>query len=772
MQMTLQDAFARAFDAERRGDARTARRIYDDVLAAIPGHPGALLGIARHARAAHDYVAARDALDRAIASAKTMALPVEELWVERALVESAAGDRAAARNACAEALRAQPAFVPALVCAGDLALADRDYDAAEARFRAALAMRDDVAAPWSGLAQSLAGLRRFADARAAIDRARALAPRDPAIRAGAAWVALRAGDLAGANEHCRTGLAAAPADAILARLLGQVRKHAGRYGEARATFETIIARDPSDAAARNSLASVLLDLAQFDAAREHLETLVASGAADGEAFANLGIAFQQAGDYEAAAVWLARAIDASPTLTPALADLVHARQYLCAWDGLDALEVRLAATLDDPHADPRVSPFIALSLHFSPAQQLAAARRWSGATLPAVAAPAVVAARGDRLRIGYLSSDFRDHATGRLMVGLIEAHDRQRVEVFGYGYGRGAHSPLRRRIVEAFDQWRDLGPAGDADIAAAIRADRIDVLFDRKGHTNGGRLGALAERPATVQLHYMSFPATLGYDAIDGLIADAIVVPPEDDVHYHERVFRLPRCYFVTDSARSLPDRAPRGNHGLADDAIVLACLNQTYKLTPAMFASWMDALRAAPRAVLWLLATHPRAQANLRAEAIRCGVEAHRLAFAPAVEQDAHIARLRCADLALDTLPCGSHTTGVDALWSGVPMLTCRGATFAGRVGASLLAAVDLNELVTEDADAYRERLVELVTHPKRLRDYAAHLERGRKTFPLFDTRGFAGDFERLLADAYEETTAARVGRASSPRTIGRISG
>jgi predicted O-linked N-acetylglucosamine transferase (SPINDLY family) len=514
---------------------------------------------------------------------------------------------------------------------------------------------------------------------------------------------------------------------------------------------------------------VLLDLAQFDAAREHLETLVASGAADGETFANLGIAFQQAGDYEAAAVWFARAVDATPGLTPALADLVHARQYLCAWDGLDALEARLAATLDDPHADPRLSPFITLSLHFSPAQQLAAARRWSGATLPAVGAPAVITARGDRLRIGYLSSDFRDHATGRLMVGLIEAHDRRRIDVFGYGYGRGAYSPLRRRIVAAFDQWRDLGGAGDADIAAAIRADRIDVLIDRKGHTRGGRLAALAERPATVQLHYMSFPATLGYHAIDGLIADAIVVPPGDDAHYHERVFRLPRCYFVTDSARTLPDRAARGDHGLADDAIVLACLNQAYKLTPAMFAIWMDALRAAPRAMLWLLATHPRAQANLRAEAIRSGVEAHRLAFAPEVDQDAHIARLRSADLALDTLPYGSHTTGVDALWGGVPLLTCRGATFAGRVGASLLAAVDLNELVTEDADAYRERLVELVTHPDRLRDYAAHLERGRKTFPLFDTRGFAGDFERLLADAYDEITA--VGRAGPARTIERIS-
>ena len=765
MQMTLQEAFARAFDAERRGDARAARKIFDGVLAAVPGHPGALLGIARQARAARDCATARDALDRAVASAATMGLPAEELWVERALVESAGGDRAAARNACAEALRAQPAFLPAIICAGDLALADREYAGAEARFRAALAQRDDRAAPWNGLAQALAGQQRFADARAAIDRALALTPRDPAIRAGAAWVAMRAGDPGIAEAHCRAGLAIAPADATLTRLLGQVHKHAGRYGEARATLEAIVARDPGDAAARNSLASVLLDRAQFDAAREHLETLVASGAADGETFANLGIAFQQVQDYEAAAVWFARAVEASPTLTPALADLVHARQYLCEWNGLEALEARLLATIDDPDADPRLSPFIALSLRVSPAQQLATARRWSGSMLPAVAAPAVIAARGDRLRIGYLSSDFREHATGRLMVGLIEAHDRRRVEAFGYGYGRGAHSPLRRRIIAAFDQWRDLGAAGDADIAAAIRADRIDVLIDRKGHTSGGRLGALAERPATVQLHYVSFPATLGYDALDGLIADAIVVPPGEDAHYHERVLRLPRCYFVTDGARSLPDRAPRGDHGLADDAIVLACLNQTYKLTPAMFAIWMDALRAAPRAVLWLLATHPRAQANLRAEAIRRGVEAHRLVFAPAVDQDAHIARLRCADLALDTLPCGSHTTGVDALWGGVPMLTCRGATFAGRVGASLLAAVDLNELVTEDADAYRERLVDLVKHPDRLREYAAHLERGRNEFPLFDTRGFAADFDRLLADAYDAITTAR---ATSPSMRG----
>ena len=225
-----------------------------------------------------------------------------------------------------------------------------------------------------------------------------------------------------------------------------------------------------------------------------------------------------------------RAVNAEPDFTPALADLVSSRQYLCAWDGLDALVARLVATLDDPDSDPRLSPFVALALPFSPAQQLTVARRWSRSMLPAAASPAIISSRGDRLRIGYLSSDFRDHPTGRLMVGLFEAHDRRKVEVFGYSYGPANESPLRRRIVAAVEHWRDLGSMGDSRIAETIRGDRIDVLIDRKGHTRGGRLAALAERPATVQLHYMSFPGTLGYDAIDGLIADEIVIPSADEV--------------------------------------------------------------------------------------------------------------------------------------------------------------------------------------------------------------------------------------------------
>ncbi len=757
MRMTLNEAFARAVAADRRGDRRAARAIYDNILAAVPEHPGALLGIARQLRSQRAWDDARAMLGRAMQSASAMGLPGEELWVELGRVELETHDLAAARDACEAALRGRPQFVPALLAAGDVALAEGDLVAAESRFRAALAEGEERAGPWVGLAQALAGRRRFDEATSALGRAMALAPSDRGTLTAAAWIALEMKDWNGAEAHCRAGLAVAPGDATLLGLLGRALKSRGAYSAARRAFEDAVAADPDDVPARLGLSAVLLDLGAADAARECLEPLLAKGAANAEVFANLGLAWLAREDYEKAAQMFARAVDAKPGFTPALASLVSARQYLCDWEGLDELVSRLTATLDEPDADRRLSPFVALALPVSSAQQLAVARRWSREMLPVPAAPALVSVRGDRLRIGYLSSDFRDHPTGRLMVGLFEAHDRRKVEVFGYGYGRASDSPLRRRIVAAFDHWRDLGSMSDPRIAETIRADRIDVLIDRKGHTRGGRLAALAERPASVQLHYMSFPGTLGYDAIDGLIADEIVIPPGDDRFYHERVFRLPRCYFVTDGARDLPDRVPRADHGLPDDAIVLASLNQTYKITREVFLIWIEALRAEPRAVLWLYADHPRVQANLREQAAEHGVAAGRLVFATSVPQEAHIARLRCADLSLDTLPYGSHTTGVDALWVGVPMLTCLGATFAGRVGASLLIAAGLPDLVTPDLDAYRRRLHELVADPGQLREYAAHLDQGRGTLPVWDTPAFAADLERLLERAYDEVTSSR---------------
>jgi predicted O-linked N-acetylglucosamine transferase (SPINDLY family) len=330
---------------------------------------------------------------------------------------------------------------------------------------------------------------------------------------------------------------------------------------------------------------------------------------------------------------------------------------------------------------------------------------------------------------------------------MFEHHDRARVESFAYALDRDDGGAMRRRLVAAFDHFADVRALPDADVAARIAADGLDVLVDLKGHTHGARFGILARRPAPRQIHWLGFPGTLAHAAIDALVADPVVVPPGEERHYAETVLRMPVCYQPNDRERPLPPAATRAGAGLPERGVVLACFNQAYKLTPPFLAIWLDALAAHGDAVLWLTVPHVRAQANLRAAAAARGVAVERLVFAPHVAQQVHLARLRCADLAVDVLPYGSHTTGSDALWAGVPLLTCAGNTFAGRVGASLAAAAELPTFVTASVAAYRARLSELLVRPDELAAARAHLEGGRTTLPLFDTATFTRDFERRLA-------------------------
>jgi protein O-GlcNAc transferase len=648
MQLSVQDAFALAARHESAGRSIEARRIYDEILAALPEHPGALLRIAFQELASGAPERARERLQRALASAQRQTLPTQEIWLALARADLAAGDSAAAGTAIGEA-------------------------------------------------------------HAAAKRLKALGA------ASAACVVL---------EDCVT---LAPADADL----------------------------------RVTLGAVLLDANRPVEAQRELERAVALGAQGGELWDNLGLAHRLQGDEDQAFSAFERAVAANPSLTPALANLVNTRYALCEWDGLDADERHLIATLDDPAADPRWPPWIALSMPTSSAQQLAISRRWASTMLPRPAPRRPVPARSDKLRVGYLSGNFRDHPTGRLMAGLFEQHDRRRFEITGYSYGRDDGSAATTRVRAAFDRWRDVRDVVDTEVARMIRDDGIDLLVDRHGYTLGGRLGILASRPAPVQVHYMSFPGTLGFDAIDELIADAEVIPPGEERFFHERVRRLPRCYYVNDSRRGLPAPAPRSAHGLPEDALVLACLNQSHKLRRPLFATWLAALRARDKAVLWLLAGNARMQRNLRVEAERAGIAPGRLIFASPVAQDAHIARLACADLALDTLPYGSHTTGCDALWVGVPMLTCRGETFAGRVGASLLTAAGLPELIAGSPEEYGARVLELVAKPARLAEYRDYLERTRERNPLFDTAAFTRDWENMLVEIYD-------GAAARSRSLG----
>lgn len=694
MRITLKQAFELAFAHERAGRAADARAIYAEILEAIPDHPGALLKAAEHDIADGAHESARTRLRVALDTATAQGLPVHDILFALARLAIAQGDHAAAREACERALAAA---------------------------------------------------------------ADALAPRRLV-----AWLDLEAGHPREAELACRRVLERHARDGETLHLLGKALKAQGAYGAARSALARAAVVSGDDPEVLTTWGAVCVDAGDSDEAIEHLERAVVAGAKGAGPWDNLGLAYRARSDYVRALAAFARAVEVDPSLTPALANLVHTSRYLCEWDGLEAIEQRLVATLETPGSDPRWSPYIALCCALTPAQQLAVARRWSRAVLPQPAMSDRNASRrasgnGRKLRVGYLSSDFREHPTGRLMAGLFENADRSRFEIYGYSYGADEPSALRNRIRAAFGSaWRDVDALSDVDAAAVIRDDALDVLIERKGHTYGGRLGILASRPAPVQLHYMSFAGTLGYDAIDGLIADEVVIPAGDEAFYHERVWRLPRCYFVNDGKRGLPDAATRKAAGLPEAAVVLACLNQSYKLSAPVYAAWMNALARVPNAVLWLLSASDRAHDNLRERAGRAGIDPARLIFAPLLPQDEHIARLRCADLALDTLPYGSHTTGCDALWAGVPMLTCPGETFASRVGESILRASGLSDLVASSLAEYESRLVELASSPEKLREYRAYLERTRDANPLFDTAGFARDWEALLERACEETPAA----------------
>ncbi len=764
MQLTLQDAFALAAQHETSGRSADARAIYEQILAALPDHPGALLKIAQQEIDEGRAAAARDPLQRALAAAQRQALPAEEIWLALARAHLASGDADSARNAVERALESAPKSADLLCRLGHVVLESGDPSLGERCFRVAHERDARHGAASSGLALALAAQKRLDDAVAAARDGVELAPASLHAMQVMAFVTLQRKDFVGTQEIARDGLRQHPRDVYLMHMLGNALNSAGAANLARKVLTECAVLAPDDAEVRVSLGAACLGDNAPAEARKHLERAIALGVRGGQVWDNLGLAYRRSGDEERALQAFETAVEREPTLTPALANLVYTRQFLCEWDRLEEAEDKLAATLVDPAADPRWSPFIALSMPLSSVQQLEVARRWSHAMLPLPVARRVPPPRVGRLRVGYLSGNFHEHPTARLMVGLFEEHDRSAFEVTGYSYGPDDGSELRARVRDAFDRWRDVRDLQDTEVATLIRNDGIDILIDRQGHILGSRLAILAQRPAPVQLHYMSFPGTIGWDGIDGLIADAQVIPQGEEAYFHERIWRLPRCYFVNDGRRSLPTASERSEHGLPRNALVLACLNHSYKLRRDEFVIWMRALREQPDAVLWLLAGHARSQANLRAEARRAGVDPSRLIFAPMVSQEEHIARLRCADLVLDTLPYGAHTTGVDALWAGVPALTRRGATFAGRVGASLLLQAGLPELIADSRDAYQGKLLELVANPGTLRGYHEYLEQTRDRNPLFDTKAFTRDWEALLVRIYDDAAERGTCVAENP--------
>lgn len=450
---------------------------------------------------------------------------------------------------------------------------------------------------------------------------------------------------------------------------------------------------------------------------------------------------------------LTRALEMQPGERLALSELFWVAANLCDFSLADRLqkEIEAAYAREGDAADIRENAFRSLLWSGDEAYHLKTARRTAEVLFPPVAAKKPrPAASGRRIRLGYVSCDFHEHATLSLFNGVLEAHDRDRFEVFLFCHTeeKNRHGALRARALQAAEHYVDILALDDQQAAAEIERRGIDILVDLKGFTMGGRLGIFTRRPAPVQLSYLGFPGSVAGVGIDYAIADAIVAPPSSDPVFEERIIRLPRCYQANDNGRPRPERPlSRAIHGLPEEGIVLAAFHQAPKIRSQAFHAWMEILKRVEGSVLWLAPQEDEAAENLKRAALACGIDPARLIVAPRVPMDAHLARLAAADIAVDCTPCNGHTTTSDALWAGVPVVTVRGTSFAGRVSESLLSSVGLPELVAEDLHAFVRLTNALAQDGDRLSALRQKLIAARDTAPLFDTAGLTRDLEAAYA-------------------------
>lgn len=659
------------------------------------------------------------------------------------------------------ALKVAPDDAPTHANLGSALASAGDSEAALACFDRAIALEPRVAGFHSLRGDQLFALQQAADAIAAYDQAIELSPdffdahnnRGNALReAGQAEAALLA------FERASTLAPGHPAPHNnRATVLLQIRRPDDALKSCRRALEL----QSSYADAWYNAGSALMDLGRLDEATVHFSKALEIEPRFFKALFNLGIAFQLRSRHEEAAAAFERLLKLKPDYPHAPGYLMAARTHSCDWRGIHELREKLVngAAAGQPVCDP----FTLLTVCDDPELQLRCARQFS-LDANAEAAPAPLPcgiALGDKsgvpagartarpLRIAYLSADFHDHATARLFADVLERHDRSRLELTGVSFGPDDGSPMRARLTQAFDTFMDVRGTSDAAVCEMLRAAEIDIAVDMKGFTADSRIGIFARRAAPLQVSFLGYPGTSGAPFIDYLVADPIVVPDAKRSAFSESIVYLPNCYQPTDSTRPLPSppATDRAAAGLPDDAFVFCSFNSSYKILPKVFDVWMRMLTAVPGSVLWLLRDNDAVVRNLRSEARARGVAPDRIVFAPRVDADAHLSRHRLADLFLDTLPVNAHTTASDALWAGLPVLTCAGASFAGRVAASALHAIGLSELVTSDMCEYEALGVQLATQPPRLQEIATRLERNRDTHPLFN----ADLFRRHLEFAYE---------------------
>jgi protein O-GlcNAc transferase len=718
------DLFSQALDAHRAGDLVRARRLYQALLRGQPDHIEALhlLCLLEHQRGRH--LAALALVDRVLAL--------------------------------------RPGFPEALYNRGTILLALGRCTEALAGFDAALAIRADYPQAHHNRGLALAALNRFQEAAASHERALGVAPDFAEAHLGHGNALFALGRFADAVKSFDRALAITPLDPTAHNNRGNALKELGRHAAALASFDRALAIAPGYAEAHNNRGNVLKELGRSTAALASYDQAVAARPDYARAHYNRGNLLYEEGRLEEASAALQRALRLEPSFIEAHALIADLRARICDWSNREADAERLLDAVRNGTGG--VPPFMLLSQRSTPADQLRCARQW-GKGLAAAAAdifPHRPPTFSRKLRLGYLSADFRHHPLAYSTAEIFERHDRGRFEVFGYSYGPDDGSDLRHRLEQAFDRFVELRPVDVVNAARQIHRDGVDILVDLTGYTTHSRSRILARRPAPIQVSFLGYPGTMGVDFIDYIIADAHIVPADHRPFYSEKVVYLPHCHQPSDTTRPIAADGPsRAQCGLPPEGFVFCCFNASYKLGPIFFDIWMRLLRQVTGSVLWLLEPHPLAIAHLRREAATRGVASERLVFAPRLPTAAHLARHRLADLFLDTLPYNAGTTANDALWAGLPVLTCTGDTYVGRIAGSLLRAAGLGELVTETAADYETLALRLATDQHLLTELRGRLARNRWRTPLFDMARYTRDVEAGYLQMWE---IWRAGEAPRP--------
>ncbi len=669
-------------------------------------------------------------------------------------MQSRLGEAAAAYG---EAVALRPAYAEAQFNLGVVLHQRHELDAAEAAYRRVISLNPGIAVVHNNLGTVLKDKGLLDKALAAFENAIKLKADYAEAFYNRATILQQQARMEEALAAYSQAIKVQPDYADTINNAGIVLQELGRPGEAVDLYRRLLERMPAHADAYNNMGAAYLAEGRPDEARAAFEQALIHRSDFAEAFYNLGNAWRELGHLSEAIAAYRNALRLRPDYADAFSQLVYHRAQACEWDNFQADQDKL---LDMVRVGVRVPPFYLLSTPASASDQLICARHWIKPIRPPPEAVFAHDARvgSGRIRLGYLSGDFHQHSTAHLMAELFECHDRDQFEVFAYSYGPDDKSQMRARLDRAFDRFVDIRTLSHREAARTIHADKVDILVDLKGYTHHARPAISAHRPAPVQASYLGYPATMGVDFIDYIIVDPFVVPAGQQPFFSERLVHLPGSYQVNDRRREVASPRPsREDHGLPPEGPVLCSFNNSYKISPVFFDIWMRLLRSAPASVLWLLETNGLVKGNLRSEAGKRGVDPARLIFASVVPPAEHLGRHQHADLFLDTLPCNAHTTASDALWAGLPVLTCSGDTFAGRVAGSLLAAVGMPELVTGSLEEYEQTASALARDPQRLIALRQKLEEKRDTSSLFDLPKLTGNIEAAYTRMWQTWLSQR---------------